>query len=527
MRKFLIFVCVLVSVAVLHSVPVCAEAPVEISSSFDDTFAGENEGKLALTVTNVLDEESLVDIDVLITYPEGVTSPDSQFTVEVIASSESFTRDLVLMFESPSFFDDYGIWIVSGGIIFFLLFVASVIILSRTRKGKGIVSATLALIILSGMCCIPAFAEDTAGDPQSVYTGNITVEHDKKAYELTVSVSCDTAMPAKSYPLKNDIPTDPNADYNTPDVDPAEVVEGAGPLGYDRVFVGKNDFMFLGQSISDYTGWNKFSDADLEKLAEMMNERNAWAVENGIDLYFIICPNKATVYSDYVPERLKKAEYTRSDQVVDYLCENSDITVIDLREPLIAAREEYGDTLYHPYDTHWTQHGGFVAYTEIMKYISADNPSAVTYSKNSFNVKSYETYMKDIAYGLGLYDDYYCEAPTYSLKAGPEAVLREKRDTNRFGQFEFAFGRDDGYHENIKYLEFESKNEDAPVLYMMRDSFSMALLPFLKESFSETTFDWVRTFSRGKILSSGADVVIIQVVEKALDEVVSARTFSG
>lgn len=527
MRKFVSLIFVLVLAVSFFSVYISGETPVTVTSAYDDSFGSDNEGKLALTVSNILSEQSLVNIDVSLGLPDGVQSQNTVFTYEVLGSSESFTRDFVLTFEKTSFFEEYGLWLAVGIAIFVVLFVFAGIILRKTKQGKGIVSAILAFVILCCPFASVVSADEISENDETVYNGTIVVDRGRKTYELSVSVSADTATPAKSRPIKNDIPTDPNADYNTPDVDISEVVEGAGPLGYDRVFVGKNDFMFLGQAIPDYTGWNKYEEADLEKLAEMMNERDAWAKENDIDLYFVICPNKSTVYSDYMPERFEKTEYSRCDQVVDYLAEHSDVSVIDLRASLISAREEYGDSLYHPYDTHWTQHGGFVAYTEIMKHILSDNPNAVTYSKNSFNVNYYETYMKDIAYGLGLYDSYYYEAPVYSLKAGPEAVLREMRDNKRYGQFEFAFEWEDGFHENIKYLEFESKNEDAPVLYMMRDSYSMALLPFLKESFSESTFDWVRTFSRSKILSKGTDVVIIQVVEKSLDEILSARTFSG
>lgn len=62
-------------------------------------------------------------------------------------------------------------------------------------------------------------------------------------------------------------------------------------------------------------------------------------------------------------------------------------------------------------------------------------------------------------------------------------------------------------------------------MYVYRDSFSIALVPFIKESFYESTFDWDRNFSKSEILASGADVVIIQVVEKSIGEIIQSRTF--
>ena len=72
----------------------------------------------------------------------------------------------------------------------------------------------------------------------------------------------------------------------------------------------------------------------------------------------------------------------------------------------------------------------------------------------------------------------------------------------------------------------EEKNESAPSLYMMRDSYAVSLVPFLKESFSESSFDWTYDFSCDEILDSGADVVVFEVVEKALDNLAKGRALS-
>ena len=85
---------------------------------------------------------------------------------------------------------------------------------------------------------------------------------------------------------------------------------------------------------------------------------------------------------------------------------------------------------------------------------------------------------------------------------------------------------EDGYRDTLIHMKFKSKNESAPSLYMMRDSYAVSLVPFLKESFSESSFDWTYDFSCDEILDSGADVVVFEIVEKALDNLAKGRALS-
>ena len=135
--------------------------------------------------------------------------------------------------------------------------------------------------------------------------------------------------------------------------------------------------------------------------------------------------------------------------------------------------------------------------------------------------------MKDMPYYLGYYDKYRDEGPVYSLKFGPAAVLTSKRATNPTGQYVFCNVWDDGYRDDLRFAKFTSaKNMSAPSLYMMRDSYAIALVPFFKESFSTSTFSWQTNFSRTEITESGADVIIIEVVERSLLDLIKGRAFS-
>ena len=65
-------------------------------------------------------------------------------------------------------------------------------------------------------------------------------------------------------------------------------------------------------------------------------------------------------------------------------------------------------------------------------------------------------------------------------------------------------------------------NKSAPNMYILRDSYSIALIPFLKDSFYKSTYNWSYYFSKNDILKSNADVVIIECVEKHIKDMLQA-----
>ena len=334
----------------------------------------------------------------------------------------------------------------------------------------------------------------------------------------------EPAEPAPSYPLKGrqSAPAEAN-DHSVPR---SEIVEGAGPLGSAEIYIGPDDFMFYGECIKDLVGNDLLSDSVLNRFARIMNERDEWAAQNGMKLIFVIAPNKATVYNDYVPSSVTQSGYTRCDQVVECLAEKTSVTFLDLRQTLKDARAEYGDELFYRYDTHWNQNGGFVAYQAIMDEVKKTQPSAVKYGKDDFNVDWYETYMKDNAWYLGWYDSFLDYGPVYSLKAGPDAKLMTKsRNGSVGGQYALAYQWPNGYRDDLTYLYYKSKNTGASSVYMYQDSFGIGLMPFMKESFAEASFEWSYQLSKRDILEMEVDTLIIEVSEKGLGDFVKLRAF--
>ncbi len=422
----------------------------------------------------------------------------------------------------------YTIWIVLGAIV--VLGVAAFIVIKIKKNkdaGKDIANVIVIALILTGLVSadVSVVYADSIKDPVSGHVEQ-TVSIGGKG-NIIISADYTVVPAAVTEPLKSARKAQPGDECNTPQVNERRLTEGSGPLTGHGIYIGQNDFMFYGAALDDYRGQTVMSNARMKKLSDMMNQRDAWAKENGIKLYLVIAPNKSSVYPEYVPDSITAASTTNADAVVQHLAQNSSVEVIDLRQPLINAKGEYGDTLFYKYDTHWNNNGGFVGYSEIMRRVNEDVADAYTLNKGDFNVTDYETYMKDMAYYLGYYSKYTDYGPVYTLKSGMTATIGEKESDGFWGQFRFCARWKDGYSDALKYITYENTyNEGAPSLYVYRDSFAVSLVHFLKDSFHNSVFDWSYDFNKQEILASGADVVIMEVVEKQLAEFTNSRTFS-
>ena len=98
-----------------------------------------------------------------------------------------------------------------------------------------------------------------------------------------------------------------------------------------------------------------------------------------------------------------------------------------------------------------------------------------------------------------------------------------------FGQFVHAYvDPENGYQESCFNLGYTNEYAaDAPSLYIIRDSFFMAMSTFLRDSFSEVTSTWRNDFPNKDILKKDPDIVIFEVVEAQMDAAFGQKTLSN
>lgn len=144
------------------------------------------------------------------------------------------------------------------------------------------------------------------------------------------------------------------------------------------VTLGKEGWMFLGSIKNNYNNYadpmgdvrnkNLFTENQLKTFAINMSFLNDWLQKKGIKYFFVIAPNKHTIYFDKLPGYITKEKtYSSTDQLVEYLKKNTDISVIDLRKNLLEAKKD--NQLYLKTDTHWNHNAANIAQYEIMMEI--------------------------------------------------------------------------------------------------------------------------------------------------------------
>ena len=397
-------------------------------------------------------------------------------------------------------------------------------------------TAVLALLLLASAASCASDTTDPASD--STDTSADTSVTDSAAETETASPetteAVTTAAPDHSSLSGEDVEPIPlrrtddwvdwDADYNNPKVKFTDIVEGL--ISHD-VYVGRDGWLFYTDSISDYIGDNLYSETMLKRIAKQMQDRTDWCRDNGMEFYFMIAPNKNTIYPDKMMSSMQEGEQKRIDQVYDYLEANTTVKCIDVRDGLMAERTANPEVdLYYPLDTHWNNHGGFIAYQAIMDAVQKDFPNAPKFTREDYRIDYFDSHFKDCAYYLGYYDTLMNEGPVYTKLDGKIGHVTWHDWSGEFGQFVHAYVDENGFQESCFNMGYENPHQpDAPSLYIVRDSFFMAMSTFLRDSFSEVTSTWTTDFPNRDIKEKAPDVVIFEIIEAKMDSAFGSKTF--
>ncbi|MDF2686094.1 MAG: hypothetical protein K0S55_1275 [Clostridia bacterium] len=285
----------------------------------------------------------------------------------------------------------------------------------------------------------------------------------------------------------------------------------------NNVYFGRDGWLYYIESIADYQRTNLFSEEELEKIKSNLQEVQAFLAEKDIAFYLIIAPNKNTIYPEFMPTNVIRNEsISRLEQIYNYIEENTDIKIIKVRDQLISEKEN--SQLYYKTDTHWNQEGARIASNELLKAINADLPQVPKLNLDIFNKTLRDSKMKDLAYMLERADEYKEEEYIYTPKINTIDVLRTNEPSDSFGVGVFNEMNDRGdTYQLSHYIKLRNASvKDGLRLYMIRDSFTVNMIPFINEAFYQCTYVWTSKFEKKAILEEEPDVVVYEVVERYL-----------
>lgn len=259
----------------------------------------------------------------------------------------------------------------------------------------------------------------------------------------------------------------------------------------NHVVKGEDGWYFLGNKhediLNDTFGNVPFTDAELNAITHNLESTSSYLQSINIKFYIVVPPNKHTIYQEKLPYQFKR-QTKRLEQLQNHLKNQNSPHIISLEPRLMS--EKANQQLYHKTDSHWTDYGAFLGYTETIAAIKKDfDITPVPLSEYALETEPIDG---DIT---AMINETTQESSSVLQKINPSQI-----DTVS-GTYTFQH-----YKNHSKNLK----------LMMHSDSFSNAWIRFFNETFGETLF--VRTYSLDKNLIENLqpDIVVFEIVERNL-----------
>lgn len=150
-----------------------------------------------------------------------------------------------------------------------------------------------------------------------------------------------------------------------------------------KVIRGEKGWLFLDakKSLYDHVGLIKLNSNVLPDWEQHLLNKQAWLKSLGIEYLLVAVPNKMTLYSEYLPNRIRNhSGSTMLDKLLTTLKTNQHYDNFVELEPVLRKLKRSGpeklqallsgnikaEDLYFHRDTHWTSLGAFLSYQHIM-----------------------------------------------------------------------------------------------------------------------------------------------------------------
>ena len=279
--------------------------------------------------------------------------------------------------------------------------------------------------------------------------------------------------------------------------------------GYDsQLFLQKMLPDFRHTNIPANNAFYSFSD----RVAAHLNQLRT--VNENAEIIYMIVPASMTVYPELVPEQYKQGSgKSKLDRTLE-AAKDGGATVIDLRSSF-AAHKNDEMPLYYKFDSHWTEYGAFVAYTELFTHIAERFPASNPRTIDEFNWtgKSYES--GDMVYYLQMkrevvHDYGYLRTMKFDDASGASGVPRYLNNDRLT------------YSDNVTWENtLSSGDTNKPNAYVMRDSYSTQIYDILAERFNKTHYVgmWGYSWNFAQIAKEKPDYVIYLIAEWNIDSI--------
>lgn len=251
----------------------------------------------------------------------------------------------------------------------------------------------------------------------------------------------------------------------------------------EQVILGSDGFLYFSETLDDYTGVS-LTDAELEQIALRLAALQQTLEAEGKAFVFTIAPNKNSLYPEHMPASYpSRHENSNAVRLQPYLAQHG-VNYVNLFMSLSEAQ------LYYRTDTHWTPRGAARGADAILAALGRES----SYSSHDFAQS-----------GLHKGDLYEMLYPSFS---GREAETVDLTGLSYTALTETNKG-------NAITIRTESEQGSGKLL-CWRDSFGIALYPYLADAFETATFSRAADYDLKSFSDTDYDTVILEIVERNL-----------
>lgn len=134
------------------------------------------------------------------------------------------------------------------------------------------------------------------------------------------------------------------------------------------------DYIYAPQAIvQDFAHINLRTEADVAKIGDSYQIISDYLADKDILFYYVQCVDKHTVYPERFVANIRQiGNVSKTDQVLNYLEDQTTVNAIYFKYPMIENAEKY-DVFSHWGDsTHWTDRGAYMSYRYMMDRLNQD-----------------------------------------------------------------------------------------------------------------------------------------------------------
>ena len=265
----------------------------------------------------------------------------------------------------------------------------------------------------------------------------------------------------------------------------------------NKVVWGKDGWLFFNETVGDYEGSAPLTKTEMNRLVISLKLLQQCLQARGQELVIAIAPNKNSIYAQYMPTRYPMGKTTTN---YTRLMEANTLPCINLKEVFL----QQAETLYYRTDTHWNAKGARLAAHKIMLEIEQKT---------------------GVAAQLDLSADTQLQKTT---KAGDLALMLYPANTPveedvTYADAEQNYKTIGVYHTPEDVRITTQRQGAAPVrVYMLRDSFANALVPYLSNAYEHVHYTRVMPVPFETEMALQANVVVLEMAERRLGELLQA-----